>query len=184
MPSSLETIQEYAARAHQGQMRKFKVEPYIAHPIRVMQLCAQYSTDACIHYAALLHDVLEDTAVKTVELREWLHTVLPAAEADRTWKLVKELTDVYTREAYPRLNRRERKKKETQRLAASSAEAQTVKYADIIDNCRGFAATGSDFAPVFLRECQHLLPHLNKGNAALYQLAKEVIEKELKELRK
>ena len=82
------------------------------------------------------------------------------------------------------LSRRERKKKETQRLAASSAEAQTVKYADIIDNCRGFAATGSDFAPVFLRECQHLLPHLNKGNAALYQLAKEVIEKELKELRK
>lgn len=61
-------IKDYATAAHKGQVRGYKPEPYIEHPIRVMKYCAEYTSDACIYYAALLHDVLEDTAVKKEEM--------------------------------------------------------------------------------------------------------------------
>ncbi|WP_374760202.1 hypothetical protein [Dyadobacter pollutisoli] len=44
----------------------------MVHPRRVMKTCIQFTTDHCIHAAALLHDVLEDTAVTQLELGEFL----------------------------------------------------------------------------------------------------------------
>ena len=43
-------------------------------------------------------------------------------------------TDIYTKQNYPGWNRRKRKQKEAERLAVAHPDAQTVKYADIIDN--------------------------------------------------
>lgn len=59
----LKNIEEFARQAHGDQQRKFADEPYIMHPIRVMQLCGEYASDLPVLSAALLHDVLEDTAV-------------------------------------------------------------------------------------------------------------------------
>jgi hypothetical protein len=47
---------------------------------------------------------------------------------------VAELSDVFTRKAFPGMRKKERKKNEARRLAGISADAQTVKYADLIYN--------------------------------------------------
>ena len=51
-----------AVRAHAGQFRKGRSDPYDVHPDRVSRLVARYSDDIAVA-AAHLHDVLEDTDV-------------------------------------------------------------------------------------------------------------------------
>jgi hypothetical protein len=87
-------------------------------------------------------------------------------QAERTVTIVQDLTDVYIKSRYRHLNRRTRKEKEMQRLAEVSGEAQTVKYADIIDNT-DVVRYDRDFAFVYLKEAQKLLAVMDKGNTAL-----------------
>ena len=54
---------EFAARAHQGQVRKTG-EPYLEHPLTTAMTLAEFHLDAETLAAALLHDVLEDCGVK------------------------------------------------------------------------------------------------------------------------
>ena len=75
-------------------------------------------------------------------------------DASRTTSLVVELTDVYTKAAYPRWNRRKRKRKESERIQKTSSDSQTIKYADIIDNCKEIVEHDPDFAGLFLMECR------------------------------
>ncbi|MGN6567930.1 MAG: HD domain-containing protein [Flavipsychrobacter sp.] len=134
--------------------------------------------------AAILHDVLEDTPVNKEEIRSFLLSVMTPAEVDQTIGLVIELTDVYVKNAYPKWNRRKRKAKELERLEQTSANSQTIKYADIIDNCNEIVNHDPDFANVFLRECNTVLSKLNKGDQALYKLAIEKVEEKLKDLKR
>lgn len=60
----LEEAIQLAACAHRGQVDKAG-QPYILHPIRVMQHCAP-DPDAMV--VAVLHDTLEDTFVSEEEL--------------------------------------------------------------------------------------------------------------------
>src|SRR5690348_5206587 len=131
MDPVLEPIKDFAAKAHGEQRRKFADEPYIAHPIRVMEMCRQYTHDTAILAAALLHDVLEDTPVNKQQIKDFLLTVMDAGKAQRTVQLIDELTDRYTKANYPHWNRRKRKAKESERLTNTSGESQTIKYADI-----------------------------------------------------
>ncbi len=59
---------EFAARAHQGQLRR-SGEPYIMHPLAVAQILADRWMDLVCLQAALLHDVVEDCGVSLEELR-------------------------------------------------------------------------------------------------------------------
>lgn len=102
----------------------------------------------------------------------------PAAE--KTTKLVIELTDIYVKSAYPRLNRRERKQKEAQRMSKVSAGAQTIKYADILDNSLEIIHQDVDFAPVYLKESRQLLRVMTKGDSRLSAAAMKAIENGLK----
>lgn len=175
MNGTLQQIQDYADWAHGAQMRKFVPERYITHPIRVMEICQSVTQDETMLAAALLHDVLEDTPVQAEELLDFLRHVLPQAAATRTLQLVVDLTDIYTHHQYPAWNRRKRKAHEVERLQAISADAQTVKYADIIDNSKELAYLDTDFAAVFLRECRTLLRHMTKGNPLLYDRAVQTV---------
>ena len=56
-----------AARAHAQQTRD-NGEPYITHPLAVADILAGYRLDTATIATALLHDVIEDTAVKLPEL--------------------------------------------------------------------------------------------------------------------
>lgn len=175
----IEQVQDFAGKAHAGQKRKYTPEPYIVHPVRVMQICKEYTSSIPVLCAALLHDVLEDTEVSKDELKQFLLSVMNDKEAGLTLKLVIELTDVYVKANYPQWNRNTGKKKEAERIMHTSAEAQTIKYADIIDNCKEIIQYDEDFGPRFLRECKMLLQRMNKGDQQLYHRAKDIVEKEL-----
>ena len=182
MDALLQKIRDYADNAHGNQQRKYSPERYIVHPVRVMELCRKHTDDRSVLAAALLHDVLEDTPVTRAELHQFLLTVINEEEAKRTTQLVVELTDVYTKTVYPRWSRRKRKAKEAVRIKHTSGESQTVKYADIIDNCREIVQHDPDFARVFLRECRGLLKVMPKGDQTLYQEAIETVNRCLKQV--
>jgi guanosine-3',5'-bis(diphosphate) 3'-pyrophosphohydrolase len=57
----------FSENAHQGQFRK-SGEPYITHPLAVASILSQWRLDAQGLAAALLHDVMEDTAVTKFEI--------------------------------------------------------------------------------------------------------------------
>ena len=57
----------FAEAAHSGQTR-YSGEPYITHPLAVAGALAEWRMDAQAVIAALLHDVMEDTAVTKAEI--------------------------------------------------------------------------------------------------------------------
>jgi guanosine-3',5'-bis(diphosphate) 3'-pyrophosphohydrolase len=184
MDQILSQIRDFADRAHGNQTRKYSPDRYIVHPTRVMEICLQYTTDRAVLAAALLHDVLEDTSVNKESLEDFLRSVMDHNQAQRTLKLVIELTDVYVKANYPQWNRRKRKAKEVERLEKTSPEAQTIKYADIIDNSSEIAEHDPDFAELFLHECRNLLKKMTKGNAALRQRAIDTVDVAIGQLKK
>lgn len=60
---------DFSINAHKGQFRK-SGEPYVVHPILVAAITAYFSNDESMVIAALLHDVVEDTAATLEELEE------------------------------------------------------------------------------------------------------------------
>jgi len=58
---------EFSESAHRGQFRK-SGEPYITHPLAVASILSQWRLDAQGLAAALLHDVMEDTAITKSEI--------------------------------------------------------------------------------------------------------------------
>lgn len=184
MDKILADIRDFADRAHGEQLRKYTPDRYIVHPISVMELCREYTGDSTVLAAALLHDVLEDTLVTKEELKAFLLQVMDRDKALKTLDLVEELTDVYVKKDFPHMNRRSRKEKEAERMANTSPGAQTVKYADIIDNSAEIAQHDGDFARVFLSECRNLLKKMNKGNAELYARAVKVVNKGFEQLKR
>lgn len=179
MDAILAAVEAYTDKAHGEQTRKYSPDRYIVHPMRVMRLCGEYTQSLPVLAAAILHDVLEDTPVTYTELSHFLEATMPHHDAHRTLQLVVELTDVYVKSMYPQWNRRKRKAAEAKRIRNNSPEAQTIKYADILDNCIGIASQDKDFAPVFLRECRQLLSIMDKGNPQLRKRAEDTIRQEL-----
>lgn len=59
----------YAEQAHEGQNRR-SGEPYVTHPLAVAGILSEMRLDAQSLMAAMLHDVIEDTAVSKQDLSE------------------------------------------------------------------------------------------------------------------
>ncbi|HEY1025361.1 MAG TPA: HD domain-containing protein [Sphingobacteriaceae bacterium] len=176
MEALLEKVKDFADRAHGAQTRKYTPERYIVHPERVMLICREYTTDLPVQAAALLHDVLEDTPVGRSEIENFLSELISAEHVKRTVHLVEELTDVYVKKDYPHLNRKQRKVLESERLAKTSAAAQTIKYADLIDNAFDIMKHDPQFGRKFIAEAKSLLNVMTKGNAELRERAFKTIE--------
>jgi guanosine-3',5'-bis(diphosphate) 3'-pyrophosphohydrolase len=177
MEELLLKIKDFADQAHGEQMRKYTPERYIVHPERVMLICREYVGDIPVQAAALLHDVLEDTPVTAAEIREFLSPLMPEAQVLKTVELVEELTDVYIKKDFPHLNRKSRKELETARLAKASAAAQTIKYADLIDNAFDIMKHDPQFGRKFINEAYNLLKHMKQGNAELRERAIKTLDK-------
>lgn len=171
----LEKVRQYAEDAHGEQKRKYTQEKYIRHPERVMKICSKYNPQLPVLSAALLHDVLEDTPVTREELEHFLLNIMDKNAAVESTTLVIDLTDIYTKDNFPQFNRKERKKLEAERLHKADPKAQTIKYADLIDNSLDIAQNDPDFARVFLREAKLLLNNMDKGNRSLYERARNTI---------
>lgn len=156
-------IIEFADKAHGDQTRKYTSNKYIVHPIRVMEICKQYTDELPVLAAAILHDVLEDTATSEDHILHFLKDIMNENDRYLTIKLVNELTDVYVKKDFPKLNRDTRKKMELERLRKISARAQTIKYADIIDNSKEIPQHDPSFAKRYLKECNDILLTLDRG---------------------
>jgi len=63
----VEQAYEFSDAAHHGQLRQ-SGDAYISHPVAVAQIVANWQLDAQAIVAALLHDVMEDTAVTKEEI--------------------------------------------------------------------------------------------------------------------
>ena len=63
----VETAYHFSEAAHNGQFRASGA-PYISHPLAVANILAQLHLDSQAISAALLHDVMEDTAVTKAEI--------------------------------------------------------------------------------------------------------------------
>ena len=175
-------VTKFADRSHGSQVRKYTGERYTAHPVRVMEMTRDFNGEIHVLAAALLHDVLEDTPITADQIRAHLQQVMSASEAEKTVDLVVELTDVFIKNNYPRMNRRSRKEKEAHRLGQVSPAAQTIKYADIIDNVTDIVAQDSDFAKVFVSEAKRILSAMQKGDPLLRQRAEALVDRCLQEL--
>jgi hypothetical protein len=76
----IQSAYEFSEAAHEGQFRQTG-EPYISHPIEVAKILTQWHLDSQALTAALLHDVMEDTAVTKSEI------------SDKFGRMVAELVD-------------------------------------------------------------------------------------------
>jgi guanosine-3',5'-bis(diphosphate) 3'-pyrophosphohydrolase len=65
----LQSAYLFSESAHQGQFRK-SGDPYISHPIAVAKILTQWHLDSQALTAALLHDVMEDTAITKNEISD------------------------------------------------------------------------------------------------------------------
>lgn len=60
----------FAAKAHDGQLRKGTARPYILHPLEVGVIVARMTEDEEIISAAILHDTIEDCEGVTAQVIE------------------------------------------------------------------------------------------------------------------
>jgi (p)ppGpp synthase/HD superfamily hydrolase len=136
-----ETALKLAIKAHAGQKRKHDGSAYVAHPIMVARLVEQAGFSEIVIAAALVHDVLEDTAVTEIELRNQLgHEVVDIVTA------VSENTN---------LPWEERKEAYVSNVVASKEAVFAVSVADKIHNAGDLIefhkAVGPDAWKVFNR---------------------------------
>ena len=60
---------EFAASAHKGMIRKGNKQPYIFHPLEVLNLVSMMTLDDDVLCGAILHDTVEDTDVTIEDIR-------------------------------------------------------------------------------------------------------------------
>jgi len=146
----------HAVLWHNGQDRKYSEVPYIVHPLRVMQIVRSVSDNEDMLVAAVFHDVVEDTLVEL--------STIESLYGKRVAELVGWLTDVSKPEDG---NREFRKNMDLEHTAQATADAQTIKLADLLDNTRSITRADSNFARVYMKEKEKLLAVLTKGHPAL-----------------
>jgi (p)ppGpp synthase/HD superfamily hydrolase len=162
------TILEFVTEKHKGQVRKYTEEPYINHLIRV---ASNFEKDSYLYNLALCHDLYEDTDCNSNELKEMLlDNDFEEKEIKRLLWGIRELTDEYTKENYPELNRNQRKNQELKRLKTTPQNSMTVKYADLIDNC-DIVLYDKSFGKIYLQEKYEILKHCKQGDFNLYYKA-------------
>ncbi len=102
MSKRLNDALNFAARCHEGQMRKTGKIPYIIHPMEVASIIAGITENEDTIIAGLLHDILEDTRATEADLiaqfGEYVVSLVKSetenkrkdVPAELTWKIRKE----------------------------------------------------------------------------------------------
>ena len=157
----------FATQAHRRieHTRKYSKQAYEVHLKAVADLVAWVSDDEEMIAAAWLHDTVEDTPATLGDIeREFGSGVA---------QLVADLTDV-SRPGDG--NRAARKAIDRAHSAQASGRAQTVKLADLTDNCRDICRHDKRFARVFAVEMAALLEVLGEGDQRLYRKARQTLD--------
>ncbi|KQS36321.1 hypothetical protein ASG14_12945 [Pedobacter sp. Leaf194] len=179
---SEEKLAKWVAQKHNGQLIKQTGLPYFSHLLNVANTSKIFS--AFGFEIGLCHDLLEDTQTTFRELIDALKkSGYDDAVANHIGKCVTELTDVYGKRDFPAFSKKERKKREARRLLTISPDAQTVKYADLIDNIAWMLAFDKKNVKKYLKRKQILVLNLDQGNPQLRAKALKLIVNSLKNLK-
>jgi len=182
--TKIQAVIDFVTQWHLPQKRKFTGEPYVTHLIDVYKTVREVTKDKTIHAAALCHDLFEDTDCSETQFVDYLlENGFSKQEIKRIISLVFNLTDVYIKDHYPHLNRKKRKTLEARRLANIQPDAQTVKYADMIDNSKSIVKDAPNFAGKYLDEMKQILEGMNKGDVKLYKRAVKQCEGKINKLK-
>lgn len=126
MPNIFDAI-EFAARAHAGQYRKGTRIPYIVHPLAVARILIEQNAPDDVIVAAVLHDVVEDTATSLDAVR--------GAFGDDIARLVQGMSEPNRADTW------ENRKQHTMEYLETAPEGVLlIKVADQLDNIRGIRA--------------------------------------------
>lgn len=173
----------FVIRWHWGQRRKYTGHPYFFHLISVAwKVFRRLKCEVSI-VVALCHDLFEDTKCTPFKLVTFLQEIgYSTKDALKISRGVNHLTDAFTKEAYPDLNRKQRKTLESHRLSRIPKWCQSIKYADLIDNTCSIIKHDKDFAKVYLQEKEEILKGMRKGNLQLLVETILTLEKAKKQL--
>jgi (p)ppGpp synthase/HD superfamily hydrolase len=174
-------LTDWVRQKHEDQLIRRTAIPYFRHLVFVAQTV---STATTLGYEiGLCHDLLEDTTTTVAELRTTLQNFgYGETDAGQITACVVELTDVYTKKAYPDTSKTNRKEREAKRLTTISSLAQTVKYADLIDNIKWVLKHDTGNAVTYLQKKQILLYLMDKGDHRLHAQALALIDRTLGKL--
>jgi (p)ppGpp synthase/HD superfamily hydrolase len=165
-----EKLRTWVKLKYRGRLIRRTKEPYFNHLCSVAELAG--SAVPFGYEIGLCHDLLEDTNTTPKGLRKNLKECgFDRAATELITHCVIELTDVFTKEAYPKLRKSVRKSEEARRLTMISPASQTVKYADLIDNILWVLKYDPKKALPYLKRKKALLCVMDKGNGHLLQQA-------------
>ncbi len=137
----------YAKQAHEGQYRR-SGDPYIVHPLAVANILSQMHMDSQSLMAAMLHDVIEDTAVPKEALEQQFGEV------------VSELVDGVSKLTHIKFGSQEEKQAGNfQKMAMAMARdirVIIVKLADRLHNMRTLSAMPPDKKRRIARETMEI----------------------------
>ena len=154
-----------SASAHAGQFR-MSGEPYVSHPLAVAEILAGWQLDSQALCAALLHDVMEDTAITKAEI------------AERFGKVVAELVDGVSKLDKIEFQSKEDAQAENFRkmLMAMARDVRVIliKLADRMHNMRTLGSMRPDKQRRIARETLEIhAPIANRlGLHAVYQIGR------------
>jgi (p)ppGpp synthase/HD superfamily hydrolase len=163
----------------------------------VAALVRSVTDDKKLIAAAYLHDVVEDVPFDALckvgatfgitrtsfpdNLRDASLQLMEDLFGRDIALLVEQLSDVSKLEDG---NRKTRKAIDREHLKNASPEAKTVKLADLIDNAVDIVDNDIDFAIVYYKEKDLLLPFLKEGNEQLWARAHKLVQDfQLKQMR-
>lgn len=170
-----EQFLEFVKQEHGEQKRKYTGEPYWYHCYTVADIVAKYDETAI--EIAFGHDLLEDTDCSDSKLEAALLSIgYDLLNTDFIVGGIVDLTDIYTADNYPELNRKKRKELEAKRLGTIHPVSQTVKYADLIHNTSSIVKYDPGFAKIYLKEKQEILKYMRAGNKNLLRRCESTLQ--------
>jgi GTP pyrophosphokinase len=135
---------DYAAEAHQRQVRKGTTAPYVSHLLGVASLVLENGGDEDQAIAGLLHDVLEDAGLEHAP-------AICERFGERVLAIVEACTDGTPDAAGKKAPWRERKKAYLQHLETTDVDALLVSACDKLHNARAIAMDLGSGEDVFAR---------------------------------
>jgi (p)ppGpp synthase/HD superfamily hydrolase len=169
---------EWVKRQHEGQLIRRSAEPYLNHLTAVAGLAAIIPFG---YEIGLCHDLLEETRVTQLQLQNQLKSIgYDNQEALLISGCVSELTDVFTKDSFPDVDKKTRKKREAARLTQVSSAAQTVKYADLLYNTQWMLKYDLKHAKKYLQKKKSLALKMSNGNQVLHEHLIHTIEDALR----
>lgn len=159
---------DFVKSQHGDQVRKYTGEPYWQHLWKVAETVSIVTKENSVIIVALCHDLFEDTNCTAQILADKMRDLAYSSTTiDFVVIGVNHLTDHFTPENCPNSNRKERKQNEAKRLWAIPDWAQTIKYADLLDNTSSILKHDENFAKVYLEEKRYILLNMRSGNQEL-----------------